>query len=141
MGHGGLLPEMLKSGLPEHYSKCKVLLVEDDEATLAMYATALRREGFQVRTAADGVAALRIVESFDPHVVILDLRLPFASGFEVLDELRATRLTMPVIAVSGHEPGLELAKRNPEFFATLRKPFDPDDLIGVTRRALQAAHC
>jgi DNA-binding response OmpR family regulator len=130
---------MVKTGLPEHYEKCKVLLVEDDEPTLAMYATALRMDGFQVRTALDGVTALRMLESFDPDVVILDLKLPMATGFEVLHELRATRLTMPVIAVSGHEPGLEQAKRNPEFFAALRKPFDPDDLIGVTRRALQAA--
>jgi two-component system OmpR family response regulator len=130
---------MVKTGLPEHYGKCKVLLVEDDEPTLAMYATALRMDGFQVRTALDGVTALRMLESFDPDVVILDLKLPMATGFEVLHELRATRLTMPVIAVSGHEPGLEQAKRNPEFFAALRKPFDPDDLIGVTRRALQAA--
>jgi DNA-binding response OmpR family regulator len=128
---------MIKSGFPEPHSKCKVLLVEDDEATLAMYATALRMEGFQVRTALDGVSALRILESFHPDVAILDLKLPMASGFEVLHELRATQLKIPVIAVSGHEPGLELAKRNPDFFAALRKPFDPDDLIGVTRRAFQ----
>ena len=105
-----------------------------------MYATALRMEGFHVRTAPDGIAALRILECFDPDVVILDLKLPMASGFEVLDELRAIRLKMPVIAVSGHEPGLERARHDPEFFAALRKPFDPDDLIGVTRRAYQFGH-
>ena len=131
---------MIKAGFPDIHSKCKVLLVEDDEAALAMYASALRMEGFYVRTAADGVAALRILESFDPDVVILDLKLPMASGFEVLHELRATRVKLPVIAMSGHEPGLELAKRNPDFFAALRKPFDPNDLIGVTRRAYQGSH-
>ena len=131
---------MVSSGFLDLYARCKVLLVEDDEAALAMYASALRMEGFHVRTAPDGLAALRILEAFDPDVVILDLKLPVASGFEVLDELRATRLTTPVIAVSGHEPGLELARRNPEFFAALRKPFDPNDLIGVTRRAYQFGH-
>ena len=105
-----------------------------------MYATALRMEGFRVRTAADGIAALRILECFDPDVVILDLKLPMCSGFEVLDELRAIPLKTPVIAVSGHEPGLERAKHHPEFFAALRKPFDPNDLIGVTRRAYQVGH-
>jgi two-component system OmpR family response regulator len=106
-----------------------------------MYAQALRMEGFYVRTAGDGVSALRTVEAFDPDVVILDLRLPLASGFEVLHELRSEglRLTVPVIAVSGEEGGLELARQNPEFYATLRKPFDPDDLIGVTRRAAHRA--
>lgn len=106
-----------------------------------MYADALRMEGFCVRTAGDGVSALQVIEAFDPDVVILDLRLPLASGFEVLHELRsdALRLSAPVIAVSGEERGLELARQNPDFYATLQKPFDPDDLIGVTRRAASRA--
>ena len=116
--------------------RCKVLLVEDDEPVRAMYTTALRMEGFQVREAADGVTALRILESFEPDVVILDLKLPMASGFDVLRDLRETHVRLPVIAVSGHEPGLEQAKRSPEFFAALRKPFDPNDLVTVTRKAL-----
>lgn len=123
-------------------SRTKVLLVEDDDATCRMYATALRMEGFLVRTASDGLAALRMLEAFDPDVVILDLKLPMASGFEVLHELRASRprVTLPVIAVSGHERRLELARKNPEFYAALQKPFDPDDLIGVTRRAVHSVH-
>jgi DNA-binding response OmpR family regulator len=123
-------------------ARTKVLLVEDDEATCTLYATALRMDGFLVRTASDGLAALQTLEVFEPDVVILDLKLPIASGFEVLHELRATRarVTLPVIAVSGHERGLELARRNPEFYAALQKPFDPNDLIGVTRRALHSVH-
>ena len=119
--------------------RSKILIVEDDDATRALYASALAREGFQVRTAPDGMAALRILESFDPDVVILDLGLPLADGFEIVHEMRGDhgRAHLPVIAVSGHDGGLELARRNPDFFATLRKPFDPDDLIGVARRAAQ----
>ena len=122
-------------------TQCKVLLVEDDDATCRLYADALRMEGFYVRTAADGISALRVMEAFDPDVVILDLRLPLASGFEVLHEIRAVGMGIkaPVIAVSGEERGLEMARRNPEIYATLRKPFDPDDLIGVTRRAAYRA--
>lgn len=117
--------------------RCKVLLVEDDEAARAMYAAALAQEGFQVRTAPDGMAALLTIESFDPDVLILDLRLPLADGFEVVRELRGdgAHARLPVIAVSGHETGLQRARHDPDFFAALQKPFDPDDLIGVTRRA------
>jgi DNA-binding response OmpR family regulator len=123
-------------------ARTKVLLVEDDDATCTLYATALRMDGFVVRTASDGLAALQTLEVFEPDVVILDLKLPIASGFEVLHELRAshTRMTLPVIAVSGNERGLELARKNPEFYAALQKPFDPNDLIGVTRRALHSVH-
>lgn len=127
---------------PDPPARTKVLLVEDDDATCHLYATALRMDGFLVRTASDGLAALQTLEVFDPDVVILDLKLPIASGFEVLHELRASRarVTLPVIAVSGHERGLELARRNPEFYAALQKPFDPNDLIGVTRRAVLGVH-
>ena len=118
-------------------SRRKILLVEDDEVALTMYASVLRMEGFHVRTAPDGLTALRVAESFDPDVVILDLRLPMASGFDVLHDLRATSLRMPVIAVSGHDPGIEAAQRDPDFFAALRKPFDPTELVAMTRRALQ----
>lgn len=118
------------------FSRRKILLVEDDEVALSMYASALRMEGFHVRTAPDGLTALRIAESFAPDVVILDLRLPMASGFDVLHDLRATSLRMPVIAVSGHDPGIAAAEQDPDFFAALRKPFDTTDLIAVTRRAL-----
>ena len=130
---------MIRSPLFNPPHRIRVLLVEDDAAACAMYAAALRMEGFDVRTACDGVAALSAMEAFDAQVVILDLKLPVASGFEILDELRSMQCRQPVIAMSGYEPGLSQARRNPEFFAALRKPLDPDDLIGVTRRAVFAS--
>lgn len=117
----------------------QVLLVEDDERAREMFAAALRLTGFYVRTAADGLLGLRQLESFDPDVIVLDLGLPVASGFEVLHELRAvprTRTT-PVIAISGLERGLRLAMANPEFFATIPKPFDPEALVRVVSRAVR----
>jgi CheY-like chemotaxis protein len=116
-----------------------VLLVEDDEAAREMLATALRLIGFQVRASADGVGALRLLESFDPDVIVLDLGLPVASGFEILHELRAASQTRhtPVIAISGHDRGVRLARANPDFFATIAKPFDPERLISIVLRALR----
>ncbi len=111
----------------------QVLLVEDDDSAREMLATALRLRGYHVRTAADGLAALRLLDDFDPDAVVMDLLLPIASGFEVLHELRAgsaTR-TLPVIAISGHERGLTLARENPEFFAVLQKPFEPEALVRI----------
>jgi DNA-binding response OmpR family regulator len=131
---------MVKGAGTPPRTKCRVLLVEDDESTLSMFAEALRMEGFYVRTAQDGLAALRILEAYDPDVVILDLKLPIASGFDVLLELRTSGVQMPVIAVSGHERGLERARSNADFFAALSKPCDPNDLITVTKRAFLQAH-
>ena len=115
----------------------QVLLVEDDDQAREVFATALRLTGYHVRTAPDGLACLRVLEAFDPDVVVVDLLLPIATGFDVLNELRATPRTQhtPVIAISGNDPGLKLARSNPEFFATIQKPFDAETLVRVVDRA------
>jgi DNA-binding response OmpR family regulator len=117
----------------------RVLIVEDDTGARELLADALRLTGYAVRTAADGLAGLRLVDAFEPDVIVLDLGLPIASGFEVLHELRSTTKNQetPVIAISGLESGVKLATENPEFFATLPKPFDPDALIGLVKRAFR----
>ena len=115
----------------------QVLIIEDDAAMREMIATSLRMRGFHVREAADGLAGLRLLEAYEPDVVVLDLGLPIASGFDVMKELRAvatTRLT-PVIAISGFDDQLRQAKESPEFMAALSKPFDPEALIRAVERA------
>lgn len=117
----------------------QILLVEDDDAAREMVSTALRLAGYHVRTAADGLGALRLIETLKPDVVVLDLDLPIATGFEILHELRAAPKTQrtPVIAISGHEHGLTLAKANPEFFSTMAKPFEVANLVQLVTRALR----
>lgn len=120
----------------------QVLLVEDDDQARETLAAALRLTGYHVRTASDGLAGLRVLETFEPDVVIVDLSLPIASGFDVLNELRAASRTQntPVIAISGNERGLKLARSNPEFFATIQKPFDPETLVRVVDRARRLSY-
>lgn len=116
----------------------QVLLIEDDGAMREMIATSLRMRGFHVREAADGLAGLRLLEAYDPDVVVVDLGLPIASGFDVVTELRAvasTRMT-PVIAISGFEDQLKVAKESPDFIAALSKPFDPEALVRAVERAM-----
>lgn len=120
----------------------QVLLFEDDDSAREIMATALRMTGHQVRTAPDGLAGLRMLEVFEPDVVVVDLTLPIASGFEVLEELRSVERTVhtPVIAISGNERGLQRARANPEFFAILQKPFDPQSLVRMVDRAHRLSH-
>ena len=123
-------------------SQAQILIVEDDDSAREMYASVLKLNGYRVRTASDGLAGLRLLEAFEPDVVVLDLGLPIATGFDVLNELRAvagTRNT-PVIAISGSDDGLKLAKANPEFFATIQKPFDVETLVRVVDRAHRHNH-
>jgi DNA-binding response OmpR family regulator len=117
----------------------QVLLVEDDDGARNFFAAALSATGFLVQTASDGLRALRALESFVPDVIVLDLGLPMASGFEVLHELREASKTRhtPVIAISGLDRGVKLAQANPEFFATIPKPFDQESLVRTVSRALR----
>ncbi len=117
----------------------RVLVVQDDTGARELLADALWLTGYVVRTAADGLAGLRLVDAFEPDVIVLDLGLPIASGFEVLHELRAAPRTLetPVIEISGLASGVKLAKENPEFFETLPKPFDPETLVGIVKRAFR----
>ena len=120
-----------------HLKLKQVLVIEDYAAMREMIATSIRMRGFHVREAADGLAGLRLLEAYEPDVVVVDLGLPVASGFDVVKELRAvatTRMT-PVIAISGFEDQLKQAKESPDFLTALAKPFDPEALIRAVERA------
>jgi CheY-like chemotaxis protein len=117
-----------------------ILIVDDDESERSMCALELRLEGFDVQTAADGLAALRLVETFRPAVIVLDLRMPFADGFDVLRDLRETPHTrdIAVIVVSGDDRGVLLARTNPAVFAAFLKPVACPDLVAAIARARRA---
>jgi two-component system response regulator MprA len=68
----------------------KIAIIEDDLALQLMYKTKLELEGFKVKTASNGEEGLKVVESHTPDVVLLDLRMPVMSGYEMLAQLRQT---------------------------------------------------
>lgn len=117
----------------------QVLIIEDDDSLRELLSVALRIRGYQVRTAPDGLAGLRLLEAYQPDVVVLDLGLPIASGFDVVNELKAaTRVRpTPVIAISGFEDRLQVAKASKDFFDALQKPFEPETLLRAVDRAVR----
>ncbi len=80
------------------------VLVVDDEQTLAEVVTmALRYEGWEVRSAGDGLGAVRIARDFRPDVVVLDVMLPDLNGLEVLRRLRADSPELPVLFLTAKD--------------------------------------
>ena len=67
-----------------------VLLVEDDPPTRDMMARILEREGWRVRTAANGQLALAILQQVVPAAIVLDLKMPIMNGFQFLEHVVAS---------------------------------------------------
>lgn len=119
----------------------KVLIVEDDLALFDVLAFTLRRAGFEVTAAHDGVAALSTFHKENPDFVILDLNLPRLNGLAVLQQIRGEHQTPVIIlTVRGDEnevvQGLELGADD-----YIVKPFNPRELVArmhaVVRRVGQ----
>ena len=68
----------------------RIAIIEDELPIQQMYRLKLEREGFIVATAGDGRTGLAVAETFQPDLILLDLRMPNMSGDEMLLHLRAT---------------------------------------------------
>ncbi len=72
----------------QNMNHARVAVVDDDRMIREMLELGLSREGFEVRTAADGLAALDVVRGFDPEIIILDIMMPKIDGLALLPRLR-----------------------------------------------------
>lgn len=105
---------------------CRRLLVVDDDRDICdLLRDRLESEGFQVLTATDGRAALRMLETTSIDGILLDIALPELDGFDVLRQVRTTQPTLPVVMMTAVE-ALDRAMAAVEAGAQgyLLKPFD-----------------
>jgi DNA-binding response OmpR family regulator len=110
----------------------KILIADDEPNIVAAIEFLLRQRGHEVHTAADGGAALRIVESVVPDLVLLDVMMPQASGYEVCQTLRkhAEWRHIKIIMLSAKGRDVEVMKglaMGADLYVT--KPFSTRDLM------------
>lgn len=107
----------------------RILVVDDDDAIRALLFTVLRKRGFKVDVARNGVEAMERCQRCTYAVVLLDLMMPRMSGYEVLDCLgREPAEARPVVIVL--TAGIEPRKLDSTLVAgTMHKPFDIDLLL------------
>jgi DNA-binding response OmpR family regulator len=87
---------------PTAEASSRILLAEDEDRMRTQVARALRRHGYQVSEADNGVTALELAAEEVPDLAIIDLRMPKMDGFEVVRQLKATHATaLPVLVLSG----------------------------------------
>jgi DNA-binding NtrC family response regulator len=107
----------------------RVLIVEDNADAREAWSTLISSWGYQVNSAEDGERALQLIESSDPQILLLDLRLPKKDGLAVLSEIHVNGRQLPTIVMSG-EGEIEDAVQSIKLGAYdyLRKPIDPRHL-------------
>ena len=84
-------------------SPVRVLVVDDENTLSELLSMALRYEGWDIRTAADGLSAVRAAREFRPDAVVLDVMLPDIDGLEVLRRLRAETPLVPVLFLTARD--------------------------------------
>jgi DNA-binding NtrC family response regulator len=116
-----------------------VLIVDDDPEVTRTFATWLQLQGYEVRTASDGEAALRQVRGAD--AIILDARMPILDGLGFLRRVRAENEDVPVAIVTGDymiDDSIlnEFRRLNAQI---LFKPLWLDDLVALAARLVNHA--
>jgi DNA-binding NtrC family response regulator len=107
----------------------RVLVAEDHPRTRHAWAELIASWGFKVEAAEDGRRAIELLGSFEPHILLLDLKLPIKDGLEVLGEIRQRGLPITTIVISGEgdiPDAVQAIKLGA--YDYLRKPVDPPRL-------------
>ena len=116
----------------------RVLLVEDDEQSLAFLTGILEDGGFDVTMAEDGLQAIELIKFNEYDLVLTDLQMPGADGIQVLEAMQKMNLATTSIVFTGFgsiETAVRAMKAGAYEYVT--KPFQVDELLIVVRRALE----
>ncbi len=115
-----------------------VLIIDDEEAIRDSCTQILLKSGFRTETAEDGAAGLDKIRELGPDLVLIDLKMPGISGFDVLEHLKVISPNVIPIVITGYatvDSAVEAMKRGAYDF--LPKPFSPDELRMIIGRALE----
>lgn len=124
-GEGTWMPTVLK-GL-------RVLVVEDDRELRSLTQMVLEDEGALVHSAASGQEAVEAVAHFQPHVVVIDARLPDMSGRNLGDTLGRVAPGSAQILMSGDTKRVEAWESRGGL--ALPKPFEIEEFLGMVKQA------
>jgi DNA-binding NtrC family response regulator len=116
----------------------RILIIDDERPILLTLEALLGRHGYEVETAATAAAAQKVLKAKSPALVLLDLQLPDAEGFEMLDRIKAEHAETQVIILTAHDTlsnAIESIKRGAYHF--ISKPYAPEELLSLVDKALE----
>ncbi|MFO0552176.1 MAG: sigma-54 dependent transcriptional regulator [Polyangiaceae bacterium] len=114
----------------------RVLVVDDEENLRLVVRSFLRRDGYEVETADGGEAALKLLETFGPDVVLTDVRMPKMGGLDLLSTIKAKGSDVSVIVMSAYGSiDLAIEAMKAGAYDYIQKPFKPEELLLTLRKA------
>lgn len=117
----------------------RILIVEDEPSVAGMLAKLLEQAGYDVHTERNGTDAIAYIGAHHPDLVILDLRLPDMSGYEVCRVMRQALVSwrLPIVMLTGlDQPADQQRGFSLGADAYLTKPCPPEHLLAVIERFL-----
>src|SRR5579871_2602030 len=124
-----------KLAMPEE--KSKILVVDDEPQITRVLKTTLSAQGYAIRTASDGLEAVRAMEEWPPNLLLTDLKMPKMDGVELTRHVRS-RSAVPIIVLSvrGDESS-KVAALDAGADDYVTKPFGVNELLARIRAALR----
>jgi two-component system response regulator GlrR len=116
----------------------RILVVDDDPALLRLLSMRLSAVGYEVAVVESGEKAIARIPTFQPHLVITDLRMDGMDGMALFDQIHQRSQSLPVIILTAHgsiPEAVDATSRG--VFGYLTKPFDSKDLLEQVTRALR----
>lgn len=114
-----------------------ILVVDDEEAVRQVVAESLQACGYEVLQAANGHAALTVLDSVDVDAVLVDFAMPGMSGAAVAKEAMSRRPELPISLMSGYADSSAIQQAVGEGVGMLRKPFTLDELESCVQALLK----
>jgi two-component system response regulator AtoC len=124
--------------MEKHMQDRRLLIVDDEDVLRTSLETNFKMDGFNVKTAQSGEAAIELVDDFSPMVILLDLRLPCMDGISVLKQIRKTNLDINVVIMTAYgdtQTTVEAVKCGAYNF--INKPFELEELEALVHNAFE----
>jgi DNA-binding response OmpR family regulator len=117
----------------------KILICEDNKLALRTLTAVLQREGYKTSSAADGNAAMSMIQNDSFDLLIVDIHLPYHSGLELVKYLRSEmKNDTPVLIITAFsDPQVQQQAGELGIQGYIVKPFNPDDTINQIRSILK----
>lgn len=119
-------------------SKGKILIIDDEDIVRISCKRALMPEGFEVKTAQNGIEGLKMIEEEKFDIVLTDLKMPDIDGIEVVRLIKQRWAETVVIIITGYQTVDSVVKAiKLGAYDYIEKPFTPDGIGSVVYRALE----